>query len=718
MDKPIAFVPPFSLKAAWHPIQAVLRVQAHARLREAFIVALSMTLAYTLAFYWQLNKPFWAGFSVVILAGLPTVGQSLQKGALRVGGTLLGGSIALCLVAALHQNHMGLLVVLSLYMAFAMYQMTGSPNLRYFYFIACVVTVIICISAAPTPHQTFDLAVSRMEETLLGIGSHMAVSLLFMQPSSYGLLTETLRDMAALHQQLARCFPRTEADMAAAFGLYTRLGALLERATLLLPAVEIENPTVYSERNYWKHTLYISRELAEAQRRWLGGVLALADAELHGVFSDFDKKRTDLELAVDSLDKASDDTEARLGTGQNMRADKASNADPVSPVLTQAERALPDSAQPEHLNADEGAVFAENLRQRYAQQWSLTAELRTLFGYLLHNAPIPVLPPLVVSHASREVLFTTPNRLRIPVQVLVQFWLLIPVWIFLNPPGLPSMTFVELTLIMALLSIFAGNISPLRLLKPFSTGIACVFPLYIFVYPSISSPEVFLLLLFSGAFLVCALFPRPDQALTRNGFLLPWLSIGHFTNTPTYSFTGFANGASIMILGIMYMGVIYYVFFDRDSRRDFWDVRLAFYQALVSALYDHGQHRAHAQNNMDKHLTHLLALIRQHGGIEGIPADAATRLWAELGDVAADLRRCSGQCALALPLPSLPDDLRTTASMGLEAAEMLLARTTDPADKSALEDMRKALRSAAGLTATFPGRGRHTLSLVGGEHAA
>lgn len=655
--------------------------------RGAFIVALSMTLAYTLAFYWQLDRPFWAGFSVSILAGLPTVGQSLQKGALRIGGTLLGGAVALCLMAALHQNHMGLLLALSLYMALTMYHMTGNPNLRYFHFIACIVTTIIVISAAQTPHLTFKLAVSRVEETLLGIGSHMAVSLLFMQPSSHGLLTETLREIAELHAKLAASLPRTEAQMTAAFGLYRRLGSLLERATLLLPAVELENSKDYAARDYWKEALYVSRELAEVQRRWLGGVLALKDDELHTAFPNFANEQASLQEAAASLSRDDDFPET-----------------PLTPLTPSADM----------LNSEARHLFTSACF-RYQRQLRLMAALHALLRALLYNAPLPPHPRRV--HPSREALFTTPNRLRVPMQVFVQFWLLIPLWIVLNPPGLPTMTFVELTLIMGLLSLFAGNISPLLLLKPFLLGIGCVLPLYLFVYPVVTSPEVFLFLLFAGAFILCVLFPRPDQAIARNGFMLPWLSIGHFTNVPAYNAADFANGATTMILGIMFMGTVHYALFNRDSRRDFWNAREDFFLSLMQALHASGTARERVLQKMQRQMEHLRALIRQKGGIEGIPADAAERLVTELGDVTADLRRYQQDPeaqSLETPLPELPTgNLPRVATLCREAVETLRLQITrqafDPNSAALLTDMRETLRRGEVFMATFPGRGRNTL---------
>lgn len=692
MDNPAATSLKQTAPASW--TARLLASWPDRQWRAAFVVALSMTLAYALAFYWQLDRPFWAGFSVVILAGLPTVGQSLQKGALRIGGTLLGGSVALCLMAALHQNHLGLLLALSLYMALTMYLMTGNPNLRYFYFIACIVTTIIVISAAQTPHQTFTLAVSRVEETLLGIGSHMLVSLVFMQPSSRGLLTAALHDIAGLHASLAHAFPRTEADMAAVYGLYSKLGAQLERATLLLPAVELENFQDYADRDFWKEALYVSRELAEVQRRWLGGLLALKDDELQTVFPDLDRERARLQQAADSL--------ANLAPLADTPPDQTPQPDALS--------AVPDLPEAE-------ARLAGNNRFRYHRQMRLMAELHALLGHLLHHAPAPPRPVRVPP--TREILFTTPNRLRVPLQVLVQFWLLIPLWIWLNPPGLPTMTFVELTLIMALLSLFAGNIPPLRLLGPFLLGIGCVLPIYLFVYPAVTSPAVFLFLLFAGAFILCVLFPRPDQALGRNGFMLPWLSMGHFTNVPAYSFSAFANGAAIMILGILVVGTVHYAFFDRDSRRDFWNARQAFFLTLLSALHAAGTARTRALQALERQVTHLRALVRQKGGIEGIPADAADRLVTELGDMAADLRHCPEHTETPL---APDDDLDRLTGLCRETVDALARDArTDPAGLAALTDMRKALLHAEAFAAAFPGRGRHTLparSPSGGAHAA
>ena len=59
------------------------------RVKAAMKTALAMVLAYGVALSMDWDNPYWAGFSVAFCF-LSTVGESLNKGLLRLSGTLLG----------------------------------------------------------------------------------------------------------------------------------------------------------------------------------------------------------------------------------------------------------------------------------------------------------------------------------------------------------------------------------------------------------------------------------------------------------------------------------------------------------------------------------------------------------------------------------------------------------------------------------------------------
>ena len=64
-----------------------------ARFKDAFKLALAMLIAYAIALSQGWGTPFWAGLAVAF-CGLTAVGESLNKGLLRVFGTLFGAMMA------------------------------------------------------------------------------------------------------------------------------------------------------------------------------------------------------------------------------------------------------------------------------------------------------------------------------------------------------------------------------------------------------------------------------------------------------------------------------------------------------------------------------------------------------------------------------------------------------------------------------------------------
>lgn len=63
------------------------------RFKDAFKLALAMVITYAIALSQGWESPFWAGLAVAFCS-LTGVGESLNKGMLRVFGTLFGAMMA------------------------------------------------------------------------------------------------------------------------------------------------------------------------------------------------------------------------------------------------------------------------------------------------------------------------------------------------------------------------------------------------------------------------------------------------------------------------------------------------------------------------------------------------------------------------------------------------------------------------------------------------
>src|SRR5215510_10082530 len=86
-------------------------------IKAAMKTALATVLAYGVALSMDWDNPHWAGFAVAFCS-LSTVGESLNKGLLRLSGTLLGSLAALALIALFPQDRWAFLACMSVFTGF------------------------------------------------------------------------------------------------------------------------------------------------------------------------------------------------------------------------------------------------------------------------------------------------------------------------------------------------------------------------------------------------------------------------------------------------------------------------------------------------------------------------------------------------------------------------------------------------------------------------
>src|ERR1700686_2810136 len=74
----------------------------------------SVCLALFVAFWLELDNPFWAGASAAIVCQ-PQLGASLRKGWFRMIGTLIGATLIVALTALFPQDRIGFLTLLAVW---------------------------------------------------------------------------------------------------------------------------------------------------------------------------------------------------------------------------------------------------------------------------------------------------------------------------------------------------------------------------------------------------------------------------------------------------------------------------------------------------------------------------------------------------------------------------------------------------------------------------
>lgn len=201
----------------------------------ALRLSASVCLALYIAFWFQLDAPYWAGTSASIVAQ-PGLGASLRKGRFRAIGTFGGGLVIVLLVALFPQNSPALLASLTLWACICGCLATVlSGFASYAAALAGFTAVVVFVGIVDDPNNVFMIAVWRVTEVGIGIVAATVV--------------HALTDIGNARARLARALGQIGQALAAGLLQTLRAGvdgaehrsarrALIQRAIALRPTAE------------------------------------------------------------------------------------------------------------------------------------------------------------------------------------------------------------------------------------------------------------------------------------------------------------------------------------------------------------------------------------------------------------------------------------------------------------------------------------------------
>ena len=196
-----------------------------------------------IAFALDLERPYWAMFTVFIIAK-PISGAVRSKAVYRFLGTLVGAGMALLLVPPLVQAPLLLCLAISGWVGVCLYfSLLDRTPRSYVLMLAGYTAAIVSFSVVNRPELVFDTTVARLEEISLGIiCSSIAHSVFFPQNVASKLnerIERTLNASAAwIADALSR--PLQQADARA----YQRLAQLVTELHVLYTHVAFETAEI------------------------------------------------------------------------------------------------------------------------------------------------------------------------------------------------------------------------------------------------------------------------------------------------------------------------------------------------------------------------------------------------------------------------------------------------------------------------------------------
>lgn len=484
-----------------------------------------MTLAYGIALWMDWDKPMWAGFAVAVTS-LGTIGQSINKGALRIGGTFAGVAVALLLLALFPQDRWLFALGLSLHVGFCTYMMGGREG-QYFWTVAGFVAPIIALEAGPTSAASFDIAVVRAQQTAIGVLAVVLMAIVVWPRSSGAAFTHVVRELARADHALFDVYSARflgDDDGADLVARRKALAPLRERAAGLVEAAETDTYAVWEARRAWQAYRRAFGMLGSALERWRQSFTDTAAMDVRRLLPDVDAFLGEIGW--------------RLATIDGMHHGRGPEREPASHPLHV------DSAAARALTRFEQTAL-EVARGRLVELDRVSRSMFEASRAIYDGAPTP---SVADDHfdAQESAFPPDPDRLFAALRVIVMVWLAWMMFVFV--PDLPGgVALVVTTAAFAMPLAISPQIQITSLLVPTAFGFFLSGCVYMLVMPALTSFWQLAIVIFVATFSAPLLFPAPQQFLSQMMYLAFFLIGISVENSQTYSFTIWADKGLMII---------------------------------------------------------------------------------------------------------------------------------------------------------------------------
>jgi uncharacterized membrane protein YccC len=161
----------------------------HAALVFALKTFAAAMLAYSIALWLDMPRPYWAMASVYITSN-PLAGATSSKAVYRILGTLIGAAGTLALIPNLVDAPELLSLAVALWVGTFLYLalIDGTPR-SYVFLLAGYTVALLGFPIISVPELTFDILVSRVQEITLGIICASVVSMIVLPRSVASTIT-------------------------------------------------------------------------------------------------------------------------------------------------------------------------------------------------------------------------------------------------------------------------------------------------------------------------------------------------------------------------------------------------------------------------------------------------------------------------------------------------------------------------------------------------
>ncbi len=495
--------------------------------RQAVRVALAMVIVYYVALAMGWDRPHWAGLAVA-LCSLATVGDSLNKGLLRILGTFLAGFVALLLIALFPQERWYYLLGATAYIAFCTYMM-GHSSRWYFWFIGGYVMPLLALAGGPEGATAFETVVLRLQQTTMGVMVYTLVAVLLWPRRATPVVTHTVSSLADVQRRLLGHYVAVLAGAqegreasklrAQATGTVARLPAVVDGA-------ELDSFEVWETRHLWRRCAKDFAALNETLERWRQGFLDLEKLELRRL--------------MPGLSALGEELDARLAAVARMLAGKPAQRWPQELALELDQDALHALAHFDRAAIVRSRDQLQGIEQLTRALFYTIADICGFGSSLRDERPTGTsAPPWTIDL----------DRLASALRSFTAVWIILLACIYVPDFPMPAGV-IPVAAAVAIMIALTPWLPLQSLIVPVLGTVAFAGVFHVFVMPHLSSFAGLGTAIFIAIFLIMIMLAKPEQAAVRGIGTSLFVMVISVKNEQTYNFLFVVNFGLMFLLAL------------------------------------------------------------------------------------------------------------------------------------------------------------------------
>ena len=515
------------------------------QLKEAIKVSLAMVIAYYVAMRFAWLNPAWPAITVAVIS-TPTAGQSISKGLLRIGGTLMAFAAGLFFLALFPQDRWYFFLAFTPFLAYTTYRMTGKDG-QYFWFCAGFVGLMIT-TAGPQDGSAFIFAAYRTMETIFGVVIWTVISVLLWPRSNLKTLVSVSQNLCDALAELVSGYKKDLLDGSVNEKfkeVRSQAGKLAGQLEQTIAAAASESYEVREVRHLLTRLHTLSVSMLEVLDRLQLGLQDLRQVNLEPVRGDLE----DFFSVVDSRLRYAGDLLKGKPPTDIQEAHLSSSTDEDINTSNHFQRAAVEVAR-------------IGLDQLDSLSRSLAACVSDIQGHKPPEADITIQSAPTARQRLFDLPTLNPDRVRATIMVIASLWSAVLIWIYINPPGHAGWYMLVPTF-----SLIAAQTPfvQFRLFKPFLYAFTAALLVYVFIMPKLSTFYELGTLIFGITFIAAFFF----TGLGRVAIYISLFAMLGISNQQTYNFAAQVNTLIFVLAGILWVVALSYIPVPRDRRRLF-----------------------------------------------------------------------------------------------------------------------------------------------------